>query len=282
MAGRRKAVDTAPDATEDARTNEQLNDPWRFVPQAPHPKQQLFLDLRDCYEVFFGGAAGGGKSSALLMAACEYVHLPHYAALIVRRTCRDLSLPGALLDRANEWFGGTDAKYNGTNRRWTFPSGANINFGYCDTLADVNTYMSSEFQFIGVDEATQIPGLWCRRLLSRLRRRVGLEVPLRVRYASNPGGVSHEWFYDRFVDWLGPGSKAEAGEVRWYQDDKPVEVGTPEATSRSFVPAGTVDNPSLGADYEMSLNQLDEDMRRRLKYGSWERSANEAVYPWQG
>ena len=53
-------------------------------------------------EALFGGAAGGGKSSALLMSALQYVDVPGYSAILFRKTFADLSLPGALMDRANE------------------------------------------------------------------------------------------------------------------------------------------------------------------------------------
>ena len=95
--------------------------PASFIPQAPTAKQAEFLAF-DGLEALYGGAAGGGKSSALLMAALQYVHVPGYAALILRRTYADLSLPGAIMDRAHEWLQGTGATWNGTEKRWTFPS----------------------------------------------------------------------------------------------------------------------------------------------------------------
>ena len=44
----------------------------------------------------YGGAAGGGKSSALLMAALQGVHVPGYAALLLRRKDWALALLGAV------------------------------------------------------------------------------------------------------------------------------------------------------------------------------------------
>ena len=70
----------------------------RYIAETPTVKQQAFL-LLDCHEALFGGAAGGGKSSALLMAALQYVDVPGYAALILRRTYADLALPGAVSRR---------------------------------------------------------------------------------------------------------------------------------------------------------------------------------------
>src|SRR5438309_2104862 len=76
--------------------------PW-FCPQRPFAKQLAFL-LLPHLEAFYGGSAGPGKSSGLLMAALQYAELPGYHAILFRKTYADLSLPGALMDRAHEWL----------------------------------------------------------------------------------------------------------------------------------------------------------------------------------
>src|SRR5881628_3457440 len=58
--------------------------------------QATFL-LLDCEEAFYGGAVGGGKSAALLMAALQFVDVPGYRALILRRTFAQLSKGDALI-----------------------------------------------------------------------------------------------------------------------------------------------------------------------------------------
>ena len=81
----------------------------KYIPHEPTPKQQAFL-LLPHREAFYGGAAGGGKSEALLMAALQYVDVPGYAALLLRKTYQDLMLPNALMDRSEQWLGTTDAQ----------------------------------------------------------------------------------------------------------------------------------------------------------------------------
>lgn len=196
-------------------------------------------------EGFYGGAAGGGKSDALLMAALQYVDIPGYAALLLRRTFKDLALPGALMDRAHAWFGGTAAKWNDQDKTWTFPSGATVTFGYLEHEQDKYRYQGAELQFIGFDELTQFSETQYRYLFSRLRRLTTATVPLRMRSASNPGGVGHEWVKQRFVT-----------------EEDPAK--------RPFVRAKLADNPHLDqVEYERSLMNLDPVERARLLAGDW-------------
>lgn len=215
------------------------------MPHFPTPKQNEFLGL-DCREALYGGSAGGGKTDALLMAALRYVDQPGYAALLFRKTYRDLSLPGALMDRANEWLRPTSAHWNDTDKRWTFPSGATLTFGYLDSDADKYRYQGAEAQFVGFDELTQLKESSYLYLFSRLRRLEGSTIPLRMRAASNPGGIGHDWVKQRFVE---------------PHDDE----------DRVFVPAKLADNPYLDTEeYLQSLAQLDAVTRAQLLEGNWD------------
>jgi hypothetical protein len=135
-----------PDEDFNAICAELLDEDKWSVPQSPTERQSLFLGLTDEREVFYGGAAGGGKSSALLIAALEYVHIPGYAALLLRKTYADLSKPGALMDRAQQWLHGK-AHWSDKTKTWTFPSGATLSFGYLETENDKYQYQGAEFQF---------------------------------------------------------------------------------------------------------------------------------------
>jgi len=221
----------------------------KYIPHTPTPKQTAFLLLED-KEAFYGGAAGGGKSDALLMAALQYVDVRGYRALLLRRTYQDLSLPGALMDRAKEWLAPwvwrKEVTWIDKDKTFLFPSGATITFGYLESENDKYRYQSSEFQFIGFDELTQFTETQYTYLFSRLRRLAHSEIPLRVRGASNPDGTGLEWVKQRFV----------------------VEG---EARGRIFISAKLDDNPHLDqASYEESLAELDPITRARLRHGNWE------------
>jgi hypothetical protein len=224
-----------------------------WAPHKPTAKQLEFLGL-DCLEALYGGAAGGGKSDALLMAALQFVNVPGYAALLLRRTYADLSLPGALMDRAHEWLQGSGTEWRDTDKTWRFPSGASITFGYLETERDKFRYQGAEFQMVGFDELTQFTETQYTYLLSRLRRLQGSTIPLRARGATNPGGIGHEWVKRRFVD---------------------------QATSngRRFVPARLDDNPHVDQEaYDAALQQLDTTTRMQLRDGLWVRDAGGLIY----
>ena len=216
-----------------------------FCPEEPSLTQKVFLRTYQL-EALFGGAAGGGKSSALLMSALQYVDVPGYSAILFRRTFADLALPGALMDRARDWMSHyDDVKWNGVQNTFTFPSGARITFGYLNNQNDYLRYKGAEFQFIGMDEVTEIRENDYRYLFSRLRRPASgplARVPLRMRAASNP---APNWVRQRFI----------------------VE-GT--ANNRIFVPSKLTDNPGIDADsYRSALSSLDPIERRRLEEGDW-------------
>ena len=213
------------------------------------------LDFLDVPEALYGGAAGGGKSSALLMSALRYVDIPGYSALILRRTFTDLALPNAIMDRAKQWLlGHPGISWNEQAKRFTFPSKATLSFGFCETIHDVYRYQGAEFQFIGIDELTQWPESSYLYLMSRLRRLSGVPIPLRMRAASNPGGVGHEWVFRRFI-----------------KDKSPQRV---------FISAKLCDNPHLDKDeYSATLSRLDDVNRRRLLDGDWYVAHEGLVYP---
>lgn len=225
-----------------------------LCPHAPTPAQRRFLD-RPELEVLYGGAAGGGKSDALLMAALEYVHVPGYSAIVFRRTFADLALPGAIMDRARSWLQGR-ARWNEQAKRFTFPSGATLQFGYLEHEADRYRYQGAEFQFIAFDELTQFPESVYSYLLSRLRRTAQSGVPLRMRGATNPGGVGNEWVMKRFPI---------------PDEGMPIlPVSVSDETGRVFIPAGLADNPHLDREsYERNLSELSEVDRRQLLDGDW-------------
>lgn len=223
----------------------------RYVPELVldllSPQQALWLTLNQ-REALYGGAAGGGKSFALLMAALQYVHVPGYAALIVRRTFPQLTQPGMIVPVAKEWLAGTDARWSERDMTWQFPSGAAIRFGHVQDENAALNYQGGAYQFVAFDELTQFTEtMYTYIAFSRQRRALHgpiSSVPIRVRSTTNPGGPGHQWVKKRFV--------------------------TERDPALVFIPARVKDNLGLdAADYEKSLMHLPDVLRAQLMDGDW-------------
>lgn len=222
-----------------------LNNP--YIPHTPTEKQWEFLLTRS-KDVFFGGAAGPGKTDALLMAALMYVDEPSYAAILFRRTFTNLTKANSLIPRSKEWLMDTNANWNGSDHRWSFPSGATLEFGHMQYEDDKFNYNSAEYQFIGFDEICEFLEQQYTFLFSRLRRTVDQDFPLRFRAAGNPIGPGFEWVKKRYVDQEG-------------ENDHP----------RLFIPAALDDNPHVRREeYKESLQHLDPVTKEKVLNGDWE------------
>jgi predicted phage terminase large subunit-like protein len=238
----------------------------RFCPLTPTPRQEAFLLLND-FEVFYGGAAAGGKTVALLISALQYVDVPGYHALILRKSLAELSLPGNLIDLSHRWLDATKASWSEELKQWRFPGpgrigsgGATLTFGYLADAGDVQRYAGTSVSYLGFDELTRFPEAHYLRMQRVLRQPTGLEtgdpapdgtrladVPVRVRSASNPGGEHHEWVKTRFVE---PTTRPE-GVV--------------------FLPSRMIDNPHIAYEnYAATLANLPPADRERLLHGNWD------------
>ena len=146
--------------------------------------------------------------------------------------------------------------------QWRFPSGAVLQFGYCDNPSDLARYQSAEFSRIYIDELTEWPKEQYEFLFSRMRAPRGVQVPLAMRGATNPGGIGGEWVRQKFG----------------IPEDTIVAdcITTSETT---FLPARVEDNPSIDLDaYEKSLSKLGPHKFAQLRWGRWVRDGEGLVY----
>lgn len=246
---------------------------WR-----PHPGPQTVFHASGADEILYGGAAGGGKSDSLLVEALRYVGNSQYRAIIFRRTYPELEGKGSgLIPRSRELLYGTGAHYDEQQHIWFFSSGATLAFAHLEHEHSVHNYRSSQFAYIAFDELTTFTESQYLYMLSRLRTLSGL--PVRLRAASNPGGVGHAWVRKRFIERLKP------FEIRFFKRDGDAEIEThendPDALSRQFIPARVFDNPTLlerDPNYVRRLKALDTTERKRLLDGDWFASDSGLVY----
>ena len=226
----------------------------KYIPKTMTEKQQAFMCMPH-REVLYGGAAGGAKTWALLMAALQYVDVPGYSSLLLRRNYPELSKAEGFIDLSKEWLLGTDARWSEQKKRWTFPTGGKrsiLEFAHYETGERGRFKQGGgQYQFIGIDELTEFEQSEYRFLNRSLRRPEGMKVPLRLRSGTNPIGKGAAW-------------------VKQYFLIAPIPYTGPE-TGRAFLPAKLDDNTFIDRNaYVKSLMNLDPYTRAQLLDGDWD------------
>ncbi len=218
-----------------------------IMPQ-PNPKQSLALKERHRY-VGYGGARGGGKSwfvrwKAVLLC----LRYPGIKILITRKTYREL-LNNHIVPLSQILNG--IARYNKSDKCFTFPNRSSIWFGYCANDGDLGQYQGAEYDVWFADEAGQFLQEWLVAIDACVRG--ANDFPKRTYYTLNPGGPSHGYFKRLFVD-----RNFQSGE---YPEDY------------AFIQALVTDNKALmetQPEYKRSLEKLPPKLRDAWLYGSWD------------
>lgn len=211
-------------------------------------KQRAFFEARTRF-VAYGGARGGGKSwSVRQKAALMALTYPGIRLLILRRTFPEVR-ENHILPLLTELYGA--AKFNESQKAFTFSNSSRLRFGYCEHETDVVHYQGQEYDAIFMDEATQFTEYQFQTLTACLRGANGF--PKRFYLTCNPGGVGHAWVKRLFV-------------TREYKNSERPEDYT-------FIRASVKDNQVLvekDPEYVRMLENLPEDLRRAWLEGDWD------------
>ena len=215
----------------------------------PNEKQKIFL--ADTHRhVAYGGARGGGKSWAVRVKAILLcMRWKGIKILIVRKTYKELT--NNHIVPLQQMIPASVARYNKTEKVFTFFNGSTIWFGYCNNDSDLDQYQGAEYDVIFFDEATQLQESWIKKINLAVRQPNGL--PKRTYYTCNPGGVSHNYIKRLFIE-----RKYEEAEI-------------PE--NYSFTQALVTDNKVLmemSPEYKAELEALPPKLREAWLYGSWD------------
>ena len=221
-------------------------------------RQKLFFKARRRF-IAYGGARGGGKTWAVrtkaMLLSCRYDGIK---ILIVRRSFQELRdnhilpLQMELRDLA---------RWKEQEKRFIFPNGSYIRFGYCSAERDVLQYQGQEYDIIFIDEATQLTEFQFQTFKGCLRG--ANDFPKRMYLTCNPGGVGHAWVKRLFID-------------RQY-----VEGERPE--DYEFIQAKVTDNPVLmkkDPEYINMLRSLPYELREAWLNGSWDIFAGQYFSEW--
>ena len=221
-------------------------------------RQKLFFMARRRF-IGYGGARGGGKTWSVRMKAMLLAS--RYAGikiLIVRRSFQELR-DNHILPLQMELR--DIARWKEQEKRFIFPNGSYIRFGYCSAERDVLQYQGQEYDIIFIDEATQLTEFQFQTFKGCLRGVSGY--PKRMYLTCNPGGVGHAWVKRLFID-------------RLYHGDE-------RADDYEFIQAKVTDNPVLmekDPEYIRMLESLPYELREAWLNGSWDVFAGQYFSEW--
>lgn len=162
---------------------------------APNPKQALAMKATQP-NICYGGGRGSGKSwfvqwKAILLC----LFYAGISCLIVRKTYSELEENHIKVLR--KLLHGI-AKYNQTNKRFTFPNGSTITFKQCNIDADLTKFQGTQWDIIFIDEATNLKENQLKDITATCRGTN--DFPKRIYYTCNPGGEGHAYIKRLFVD----------------------------------------------------------------------------------
>lgn len=256
-----------------------------LLPDYNPSERQLKFHQSDAFETFFGGAAGPGKSTALCGEAITMaLKHPGHRIFFFRKTLKNLrqgTLP-ALMKQLGPYmalppkYRATMAngrpltiKYNGSDSAFRFSNGSFIQFAYLNTTADIYNYSSIEIHELLIDELTQFTEEEYEFLKTRVRADDAR--PLRIKAASNPGDIGHNWVKERFLESLDP-EITYIPEVPFEEHYLDEDTGEDYTRTRVFIPALVTDNPNrhIQVEYKRNLNAIkDPQLRQALRHGDW-------------
>lgn len=215
---------------------------------APQPKQIEFIRKKE-KNVAYGGARGGGKSwTARFIIVALALFYSGIKILLVRRTYREVI--NNHLDALRNMTKGV-AKYNKTDKQFTFINGSTITMGYCSSDDDAHQYQGQEYDIIVFEEATQLSEMQMK-MISACCRGVN-KFPKRIYYTCNPGGQGHSYIKRLFID------------RRFNDDENPDDY--------AFVSAKVKDNMALmknDPSYLRTLQALPPKLRKAWLDGDWD------------
>jgi hypothetical protein len=174
------------------------NDGTLDIMYEPQP-YQLPYHTSTLPNLLLTGPRGTGKSLSIRMDShMRAMMVPDFKYLTVRRTMPELKKSHLIfinneMDRLGGYFHSTDyvAKY---------PNGSLGFYGHCETEADIERYLSSQFDLVNFDEATTFHEEMFLKIAACARVPTDSGRIAMVRGGTNPLGVGAEFIKKYFID----------------------------------------------------------------------------------
>lgn len=198
-----------------------------------------------CREIMLDGTRGSAKSHAIIaqVGLDDCQAYPGIKYLFLRLTAKS----------AGESFEDLTAKvlrgirHEANSERVHFLNGSRILIGGYKDDGDISKYIGIEYDGIVIEEATLIPGHRYEQLLGSLRTSREDWIP-RVYLSTNPGGIGHAYYKDRFI--LPHRTNRETTTRRYYSSYR--------------------DNPFIDIGYRTYLDNLTGDLARKWRDADWD------------
>ena len=191
--------------------------------------------------VGYGGARGGGKTHWLLaqIGADDCQRVAGLKCLLLRKVGK--SNLENFEDLRQRLFHSLPHEFNASRGLLIFANGSRIVLGHYQCEKDIDAYLGLEYDVIGVEEATQLTPRKYEDISTCCRTSKPHWRP-RLYSTTNPGGVGHQWYFEKFI--------------------VPHQSGTESATR--FIPARVDDNAFINPEYKSNLAT-----RTGWQYDAW-------------
>lgn len=232
-------------------------------------QEEAFRYIGKGKRIFFGGSRGGSKSHlALYSAKLVALQFPGINIAIVRNTYPEIGryfiprfLDGPLpMDLY---------KFDRKDKVATFFNKSRLYFVAMDDEKSVARFKGAEIQYLIIDEANELPEDLLVKIMGSARNPHIKGWRTTVLMTGNPGGVSDQWFKDRFV---------KPNPAKWTKG----EMKYPDRYV--FIKATVHDNPYLSRendpDYIDFLESLPDALRKAWLDGDWDVFAGQFFEEW--
>ena len=200
----------------------------------------------------YGGARGGGKTHWLFaqMGADDCQRVPGLKCLLLRKVGK-ANLEN-FEDIRRRLFRHLPHEFNASRGMLTFKNGSRIIAGHFQCEKDIDAYLGLEYDVIGIEEATTLSSRKYQEISTCCRTSNPNWRP-RIYSTTNPGGVGHAWYRQKFV--------------------VPYQRGA--ETETRFIPARVTDNRFNNPEYTKVLASLTGWQKRAWLDGDWDIAAGQ-------